>query len=230
MAERDRQDKAIAALQKQLREQESELAVKSEALQRQGADLRETEAKLLWTEAALQQAQGDESEQAEDASWQERYSRLQSELEALRRRWEQRSAAEVVEKRNAILLDMLPLADHLDMALTYAKGSNSDITGSDITGDAASEAVRSFVRNIEATRDAFLETLRRYGIERIDPLGELFDPNYHEAIGQFSGDPSAIGQEGEEGAILPDHIAKVVQVGYREGERLLRPARVLVHV
>jgi molecular chaperone GrpE len=73
------------------------------------------------------------------------------------------------------------------------------------------------VSNIEATRRAFLETLRRYGVERVDPQGEPFDPNVHEAIGHAP-------VEG----VPADHVAQVVQAGYVEGDRVIRPARVLV--
>jgi molecular chaperone GrpE len=99
---------------------------------------------------------------------------------------------------------MIPLADHLDLALQHAPATEDS-------------SVKNFVGNIEATRRAFLETLRRYGVERIEPLGEPFDPNQHEAIGHV-----------DSGDIPADHVAQVVQAGYREGERLVRPARVLV--
>jgi molecular chaperone GrpE len=77
--------------------------------------------------------------------------------------------------------------------------------------------VRNFVGNIDATRRAFLETLRRYGVERIEPTHQLFDPTRHEAIGQT---PSV--------DVPADHVALVTQAGYAEGDRILRPARVIV--
>ena len=107
-------------------------------------------------------------------------------------------------ERDRILADMLPLADHLDLALQHADGLE----------DGAS---KDFVTNIEATRHAFMETLKRYGVERMSVEGEAFDPNMHEAIGQIA-----------DGEIPADHVAQVIQAGYRDRDRVVRPARVLV--
>ena len=188
---------------RQLKDKTTELSAKDEALHRQAGDLKRFEAEQLFLRAAVADAEQKMAELG-DASWQERYVRLQAEVDNLRKRWEQRAAADNAEFRQKVLVDMMPLADHLDLALQHTPATD-DI------------AVKNFVLNIEATRRAFLETLRRYGVERIDPLGEPFDPNRHEAIGHIdSGDMPA------------DHVAQVVQAGYSEGERVVRPARVLV--
>jgi molecular chaperone GrpE len=192
--------------QKQARELvtlNSEIAVKDEALKRQGDDLKQTQSELLWTKAALQQAQ-QETEGADKEGWRDRYLRLQAEVENLRRRWEQRAADETAEARRAILRDMLPLADHLELALQH----------SDAIQD---KAGKSFAGNIETTLRAFLDTLRRYGVEPQQPQGQAFDPALHEAVGQLVTPDTP-----------PGHVAHVVQTGYMEGDKLLRPARVLV--
>lgn len=200
--------RALAEKENELGEKNRELAIKSEALQRQSADLKQLEAELVWTKAALQQQDraARQDEGAEGATWRERYTRLQAELENLRRRWEQRFALETGEARHAILRDMLPLADHLEMAMRH---------GENLQGDPA----REFLRNIEATYQAFLDTLRRYGVEPIAAQGQAFDPHLHEAVGQIHTDSVPAGA-----------VADVVQTGYIEGEKLLRPARVLVNV
>ena len=56
------------------------------------------------------------------------------------------------------------------------------------------------------------------GVQEIDPLGEPFDPNFHEVIGV---DDSATDVESE-------HVSAVLQKGYKQGERVLRPAMVRV--
>jgi len=188
---------------KQLKDKTTELSVRDEALHRQSEDMKKLEAEQLFLRAALADAE-QKLANPEEASWQERFLRLQAEVDNLRKRWEQRAVTEGAEFRQKLLLDMLPLADHLDLALQHAPAL-------------ADVAVTNFVGNIDATRRAFLETLRRYGVERIEPLGEPFDPNQHEAIGQMAS-----------GDIPADHVAQVVQAGYREGERVVRPARVLV--
>src|SRR5690606_32258745 len=139
----------LAEKERALAETQRELAIKDEALQRQGADLKQLEAELVWARAALQQ-QDRAAQQAEDEelSWRERYLRLQTELERLRERWERRYAVETAEARHAILRDMLPLADHLEMALRHGEALKD-------------ETAREFLRNIEVTYQAFLDTLRR---------------------------------------------------------------------
>jgi molecular chaperone GrpE len=212
-AQADQQKLELAARQRELGEKNRELAekqreleIKREALQRQSADLRQMEAELVWTKAALQQQDRSAAEEdgGEGLTWRERYLRLQAELENLRRRWEQRFELETAEARHAILRDMLPLADHLELALRHANGAEGD-------------QVADFVRNIEATRQAFLDTLKRYGVEPIEAQDQPFDPNLHEAVGQVQDDKVEAGS-----------VAQVVQTGYREGEKLLRPAKVLV--
>lgn len=192
------------ALARDLAARTSEVAIKDEALHKQGADLKQTQSELIWTKAALQSSEAANAEPDRE-TWQERYVRLQAEVENLRRRWEQRSTDEIGEARRAILRDMLPLADHLELALQHAEALRT------------SEAGNGFVGNIESTLRAFLETLRRYGVQKQEPLGAPFDPELHEAVGMV------VSQETPSG-----HVAHVVQSGYTEGDRLLRPARVIV--
>lgn len=206
----EEQNQHIQGLTKEYRAKEQELQVRDDVLKRQSEDIKKIDSELMWTKAALQQAQSAFEEQTaqreaqNDNSWEERYHQLQAEVENLRKRWEQRYNQSVGEARNQILLDMLPLADHLDLALQHAKATTDTVP-------------QSFLGNIESTQRAFMDTLRRYGVERLDALGEGFDPNLHEAVGHV---------------IMADvpanHIAQVVQAGYVDGEHLLRPARVVV--
>ncbi|MEX1020949.1 MAG: nucleotide exchange factor GrpE [Litorilinea sp.] len=223
------QKAALEKARKQLAETNRELGIKDEALQRQGADLKHLESELMWARAALDSqdprpaasraasgqsasgrtgaptADGAANDMPNDiAAWRERYLRLQAELDNLRKRWEQRFETESTEARHQILRDMLPLADHLELAIRHG-GSLQEGEG------------REFLRNVEATLRAFLDTLQRYQVQPIDALGQTFDPEIHEAMGQIH----------EEGA-PPNTVVQVVQTGYREGERLLRPARVLI--
>lgn len=202
-------EKEIETLSKDelIKRQSIEAQTKDEVIKRQSDDVRQLdttikklETEILWLRAAVQEKKAT----PEEESWQERYQRLQSEVDSLRKRWEQRYEASVVEARHQILQDMLPLADHLDLALQHASPVNDEQT-------------RNFVDNLESTRRAFLETLRRYGIERMNAEGALFDPNRHEAIGYV-----------EHAETPAQHIIQVVQAGYLEGEKLLRPARVIV--
>lgn len=190
---------------KTLAQVRQELEIKSEALQRQNADMKQMEAELVWARAALQQQErAEEGNAAEELSWRERFLALQGELDALRRRWEQRFATETTNARHEILRDMLPLADHLEMALQHMHAQTD-------------EQAQEYVRNLEATLQAFLATLKRYQVTPIAAAGQPFDPNLHEAVGQV-----------QDGDVPSGHVASVVQTGYVEGDKLLRPARVLV--
>ena len=190
----------------QIHELEQTLEIKQEALRLQNEDLKKMESDLLWTQAAVKQQDQAQQEKtaSEEESWKTKYARLQAEMENMRRRVEQRSQQQIAQGRDRILLDMLPLADHLDLALQHTDG---------LTEPAAQE----FLNSIEVTRRAFMDTLKGYGIERLDALAQPFDPNFHEAVGQI-----------ESNDIPADHVAQVIQTGYSEGDHLLRPARVLV--
>lgn len=209
LAQRQRELEAAArevtAQTKTTADLQRELEIKNETLRRQTEDVRKLEAELVYAKAALQQQdrQADSSNAAEEMSWRERYLRLQAELESLRRRWEQRFETETAAARHGILLDMLPLADHLEMAIKHGAGLGPDAA--------------DYQRNLEATYQAFMNTLKRYGVTPIDAHNQPFDPNLHEAVGRVPADG------GESGT-----VAEVTQTGYTEGERLLRPARVLV--
>jgi len=204
------QSRQIQELTKQYHAKEQEVQIRDDVLKRQSEDIKKIDSDLMWTKAMLKQAEAAAQEAApakpekESDSWQERYQQLQAEVERLRTRWEQRYTQSVNEARNQILLDMLPLADHLELALQHA-------------ATAGDELQQSFVASIESTQRAFLDTLRRYGIERMDALGQSFDPKFHEAIGQV-----ALAD------VPANHIAQVVQSGYLDGDQLLRPARVVV--
>lgn len=227
-----------------LHEQTQQLEIKDEAIRRQTEDIKKLDAELVWTKAALEQSNKELREQedlAEEQSWQERYVRLQAEMENVRRRREQRSNTQVHEERTRILEDMLPLADHLELALQHAKDHEEsddenarEDAASDINEQGDSEnpndgekndgektivqgVEQQFIENIQATLNAFLNTLQRYNITKIDVVGEPFDPNLHEAVGRVERDD-----------IPSDRVAEVLQTGYMDGEKLLRPARVLV--
>lgn len=169
----------------------------------------QAQARIAELESNLIQAQREADKRAEDEStWRERYARLQADLENSKKRQERRFAQQAAQDRERILLDMLPVADHLELGLEHLRNS----------GDGqANPLMQSYLDNLESTRRAFLDALQRHGIQRMEAQEEVFDPELHEAIGQVASSNTPEG-----------HVAHVVQAGYRDGERLLRPARVLV--
>jgi molecular chaperone GrpE len=105
--------------------------------------------------------------------------------------------------------ELLPAVDNLERALVHADSAPAD--------SADAEGNGSFVAGIKHVHSDVLAALQRAGIERYSPEGEPFDPQYHEAVAQQP-------IEGAE----PGTIVEVYQRGYRIGESVLRPARVLV--
>lgn len=75
--------------------------------------------------------------------------------------------------------------------------------------------MKTMIEGIEATERALLRTFEKHGIKKIEPMGEVFDPNFHEVIFE---------------APVPDKkpgtIIQMVEPGYVLNDRLLRPARV----
>ena len=218
----------IQRLQRLGKEQTDQLKIKSDAIAQQTADIKKLDAEILWLKTALDEAEQQlanlPKEQAQTdngGEWQERFVRLQADMDNLRKRWEQRSSAEVREERNRILLDMLPLADHLELALQHAEAlapETQSVLAAGAEGQgAAARANQPFIDDIQATLSAFLHTLKRYDVTPIAAAGQLFDPNLHEAVGR------------DANSDLPhDHVVHVLQTGYMDGDKLLRPARVLL--
>lgn len=105
---------------------------------------------------------------------------------------------------------LIPALDNLELALASA----AEAAG---TAGATGEPESSLLAGLTATWRSFLNGLEKFGVERIYPLGQRFDAAVHEAV-------AARVQPGTP----PGEVIEVMQAGYRLGERLLRPARVVV--
>lgn len=99
----------------------------------------------------------------------------------------------------ALMRELLPVIDALDQGLDDADESENAHQG------------------MVLTRKLLLKALEQHGLEVIDPLGEAFDPQWHEAMSMQPTDEAAA-----------DTVLSVLQKGYRLHERLLRAARVIV--
>ncbi len=135
-----------------------------------------------------------------DENW-EKYLRAAAELENVRKR-----AARDVKYAHKFALErfvteLLAVRDSLEMGL--AAGTDAD--------------VESLRQGKEATLKQLISILERFGVEELDPQGEPFDPEQHEAMTM---QPSA--------EVEPGSVLTVFQKGYALNGRLLRPARVVV--
>lgn len=130
--------------------------------------------------------------------------RVQAEMQNLRRRTEQD-----VEKAHKygverFVSELLPVIDNLERALQV--------------GEQAEEAsVKSLFEGVELTLKSFLNCLKKFAVEPVDPLGEPFDPQLHQAMSL---------QESAEAE--PDTVIAVMQKGYTLHGRVIRPAMVMV--
>lgn len=129
--------------------------------------------------------------------------RLRAEMENLRRR----TAREMENARKFALerfmADLLEVRDSLERGLDAAAGEQ-------VTVDQLREGKALTFRMLE-------KTLAQHGLQVVDPKGERFDPELHEAIG------TAPTPDQE-----PDTVVDVIQKGFQLNDRLLRPARVVV--
>jgi molecular chaperone GrpE len=131
--------------------------------------------------------------------------RAQADFENYRKRMAAEVQAAALRGKAEVARGVVPVLDDLERALQAA--------GLDPEGDAddpLAHGVLLVFRNLR-------ETLGRSGIEVVDPKGEKFDPNFHEAL-------STVQVEGAE----PGVVVEVMQKGYRFEGHLIRPAMVVV--
>lgn len=155
------------------------------------------DAKIAQLEAALLTSEAKVKEQ------QDSVLRAKAEVENMRRRSEQE-----VDKARKFALgrfaeELLPVIDNLERAITAA--------------DAENEAVKPLLEGIELTHKTFVDTIDKFGLKVINPEGEAFNPEFHQAMSI---------QES------PDHesntVMFVMQKGYELNGRVIRPAMVMV--
>jgi len=138
------------------------------------------------------------AEQEKQDNW-DKYLRAVADLDNYRKRAKRDLDDARADARTRVLKEILPVVDNLERALAHE--------GSDQT--AVTEGVRLVLRQ-------FLTALERCEVTKVEADGQVFDPNVHEAIGQEESDAPA------------GTVVNVLQTGYRLGERLLRPALVVV--
>ena len=143
-----------------------------------------------------------ESLQAEITELKEGQLRLAAEAQNIRRRAE----ADVEKARKfgteSLMKDLLPVADSFERALEAARV----LEGFD----------PAMLEGMEATQKLFAESLTKSGLESINPVGEVFNPEQHQAISMVPSDLPA------------NHVVDVVQTGYALNGRTLRAAMVVV--
>lgn len=133
----------------------------------------------------------------------ERALRIAAEAQNQRRR-----AEKDVESAHKFALEkfagaLLSVADNLERTLESANRDD--------------EAIKPFVEGVELTYKSFLDVLNRFEVQQLDPVGEPFNPEFHEAVSMLD-NPN----------VEPNSVLHVMQKGYTLNGRLLRAAMVVV--
>ncbi len=143
--------------------------------------------------------------QAENDELKDQVLRLAAEMENLRRR----TARDVADARSYSVAnfarDMLQVSDNLNRALqAIPEGAREKDSG-----------LNALAEGVEMTERAMMAALERNGVKKIEPEGQKFDPNFHQAMFEIPNTD------------VPNNtVQQVVQAGYVIGDRVLRPAMV----
>jgi molecular chaperone GrpE len=135
----------------------------------------------------------------------DKYLRSVADVENLRKRQRREVDDTKHETRAKVLKEMLPVVDNLERAVDHAAGPG---------GEPAS--LTAILEGVQLVLRQFASAFERLEVVPIEALDKPFDPNLHEAISQADSDAA------------PGTVVQVLQRGYRAGERLLRPALVVV--
>jgi molecular chaperone GrpE len=133
--------------------------------------------------------------------------RTKADFENYRKRAAREAAAAQERGVAKLARELLPAVDNLDRALEAAETAAGATDGTETT----------LASGIKLVHADVIAALARAGIQRYSPEGEVFDPQHHEAVAQQPVDGAQ-----------PGTIVEVYQRGYRLGDAVIRPARVLV--
>lgn len=134
--------------------------------------------------------------------------RMQAEMANILRRSERDVANAHKYGMEKFTLELLPIIDNLERSLeVQIPEANSE----------SIEAVKNLHTGVELTLKMFLTVLKKFAIEQLNPVGEVFNPTYHTAM-----------TVQEKPGVKPNTVLQVLQKGYLLKDRLLRPAAVIV--
>ena len=144
--------------------------------------------------------------QDENADLNDQLLRAKAEMQNLRRRAERERQEASQYAAASFARDIVSVADNLSRALEAIPAE---------TRDTLEEATKNLITGVEMTERELLNVFNRHGITKLDPMGEKFDPNLHEAM-----------FEAENPELPSGTVMTVTQCGYKLGDRVLRPAMV----
>lgn len=151
--------------------------------------------------STLQEALNEATSQASE-NW-DKFMRSQAELDNILKRTKrdiENAHKFAIEK---FVNELLPVRDSLEMGLDHAEGEDIDPA--------------KLKEGSELTLRMLSQAMEKFNIEQIDPRGEVFNPELHEAMTMVPSDE-----------VGPNCVLEVIQKGYVLNDRLIRPARVIV--
>ncbi|MBE0378688.1 MULTISPECIES: nucleotide exchange factor GrpE [Pseudoalteromonas] len=197
MSEQTKSPEQEVELNEELEQMQAEVEAAVEA-----ADAHEGEEVSPEAEIAMLYAELEEAKQT-IASQKDGVVRAAADVDNMRRR-----AAQDVEKAHKFALEkfaneLLPVIDNLERAIEFSDKEN--------------ETLKPLLEGIDMTVKSFNDAVAKFGVEIVNPQGEQFNPEFHQAMSiQPSND------------VTPNTVLAVMQKGYTLNGRLLRPAMVMV--
>jgi len=149
--------------------------------------------------------EAEDNEQAQIEALKDKLLRALAETENVRKRADREREEVAKYGITSLARDIVGIADNLRRALESVPAESKE----------SDTRIKSLREGVALTQQEFEAVLARHGIERIEPLGELFDHNFHQAMFEIEDKEHSAGT-----------VVQVLQEGYRIHDRLLRPAMV----
>ncbi|ESR25942.1 nucleotide exchange factor GrpE [Lutibaculum baratangense] len=153
-------------------------------------------------ESELTEPSAEEKLLVENAELKDRMLRIAAEMDNLRKRTEREVKDARAYAVTGFARDMLGVADNMRRAI-------------EAVPEEERQTVASLLEGVEMTERELLKTLERHGVKKLEPQGEKFDPNVHQAMFEV-----------EDASVPHGTVVQVLQSGYVISDRVLRPAMV----
>ena len=142
------------------------------------------------------------------AETKDRLLRTLADMDNMRKRTEREVADARIYGISNFARDILGVADNMHRAMAALD---------DELRAKADEPTKVLLEGVELTERELMNVLEKHGVKRIEPLGQKFDPNRHQAMYEI-----------EDASVPAGTVVQVMQAGYLIGDRMLRPALVAV--
>ncbi len=144
-----------------------------------------------------------EKERTRAQNMEDRFLRVNAEFENYKKRIIRESSDRLKYFHLDLIKELLPSLDNLERAISHAKSENNDVD--------------SMIEGLEMVNKMTHEVFVKFGVSRVDTIGEVFDPNFHQAVGVVESD-----------SVPENHIVEECLGGYLLHDRIIRPAMVRV--